>query len=80
MQATQKELLSTMKVIRNEVRDLKREFEKRKEETQEVISVPNRIRVIFICINRFRTLKNSMKQNKVHEKCTYTFVFKYLFK
>ncbi|XP_062579784.1 uncharacterized protein LOC134241782 [Saccostrea cucullata] len=44
MQATQKEILSTIKVVRNEVRDLKREFEKRKEETKEIISVPNRIR------------------------------------
>lgn len=44
MQATQKEILSTMKVVRNEIRDLKREWEKRKEEAPETISVPNRIR------------------------------------
>lgn len=44
MQATQKEILSTMKVVRNEIRDLKREWEKRKEEAPEIVSVPNRIR------------------------------------
>lgn len=48
MQATQKEILSTMKVVRNEIRDLKREWEKRKEEAPETISVPNRIRVHII--------------------------------
>ena len=48
MQATQKELLSTMKVVRNEVRDLMREIQKSKEEKPENISVPNRIRVISI--------------------------------
>ena len=46
MQATQKELHSIMKVVRNEVKDLKREIQKRKEEKPKNISVPNRIRVI----------------------------------
>lgn len=34
MQATQKEILSTMKVVRNEIRDLKREWEKEKKKHQ----------------------------------------------
>lgn len=37
-----------MKVVRNEIRDLKREWEKRKEEVLEIISVLNRIRVYII--------------------------------
>lgn len=48
MQVTQKEILSTMKVVRNKIRDLKREWEKRKEEAPEIVSVPNRIRVRII--------------------------------
>ncbi|XP_062618160.1 putative autophagy-related protein 11 [Saccostrea cucullata] len=40
----QREILSTVKLVRKEVNDLQKEFDKRKEESHEPISVPNRIR------------------------------------